>query len=168
MSEGDSDDPVMALLATQRAVLAAVENLAAQVEAIQGQLGVMAEALDRLTGDQASTAPKGAPVSLGARFRSASGDEAANDPDLQNAYRHYRVAKHLAQRLNTTDPAAIAADVARAHAWIADQLDKGRVFDPVKSRDEDGVAKVVIEPIHEEMLGKRIRTERKQDWERSR
>lgn len=28
----DNDDPVMALLATQRAVLAAVENLASQME----------------------------------------------------------------------------------------------------------------------------------------
>lgn len=34
----DSDDPVMALLATQRAVLAAVENLAGQVEAMQGKV----------------------------------------------------------------------------------------------------------------------------------
>src|SRR3546814_19004054 len=71
MSEDDSDDPVMALLATQRAVLAAVENLAAQVEAMQGQLGVMAEAIDRLTGAQASTTSKGARVSLGARCRLA-------------------------------------------------------------------------------------------------
>src|SRR3546814_14563451 len=85
MSEDDGDDPVMALLATQRAVLAAVENLAAQVEAMQGQLGVMAEALDRLTGDQASAAPKGAPVSLGARFRIATGPEADADPELQKS-----------------------------------------------------------------------------------
>ena len=168
MSEDDSDDPVMALLATQRAVLAAVENLAAQVEAMQGQLGVMAEAIDRLTGDQASAAPKGAPVSLGARFRIATGPEADADPELQNAYRHYRLAKHLAETLNRNDPAVIAADVARAHDWIADQLDKGRVFDPLKSRDEGGVSKVVVEPIHEEMLGKRIRVERKQERERER
>lgn len=168
MSEDDSDDPVMALLATQRAVLAAVENLAAQIEAMQGQLGVMAEAIDRLTTNQASTAPKSAPVSLGARFRIASGPEADADPELQNAYRHYRLAKHLAETLNRNDPTVIAADVARAHAWIADQLDKGRVFDPLKSREDGGGAKVVVEPIHEEMLGKRIRIERKQDRERSR
>lgn len=168
MSEDDSDDPVMALLATQRAVLAAVENLAAQVEVMQGQLGVMAEAIDRLTSNQASAAPKGAPVSLGARFRIATGPEADADPELQNAYRHYRLAKHLAETLNRGDPAAIALDVGRAHDWIADQLDKGRLFDPLKSRDEDGVAKVVVEPIHEEMLGKRLKIERKQDRERSR
>src|SRR3546814_11291775 len=93
MSEDDSDDPVMALLATQRAVLAAVENLAAQVEAMQGQLGVMAEAIDRLTGDQASTTSKGAPVSLGARFRIATGPEADADPELQNRSEERRVGK---------------------------------------------------------------------------
>jgi hypothetical protein len=42
------------------------------------------------------------------------------------------------------------------------------VFDPLKSRDEGGVSKVVVEPIHEEMLGKRIRVERKQERERER
>src|SRR3546814_12669084 len=82
MSEDDGDDPVMALLATQRAVLAAVENLAAQVEAMQGQLGVMAEAIDRLTGDQASAATKGAPVSLGARFSISTGPKAEAEPEL--------------------------------------------------------------------------------------
>src|SRR3546814_18737051 len=97
----------------------------------------MAEAIDRLTGDQASAAPKGAPVSLGARFRIATGPEADADPELQNAYRHYRLAKHLAETLNRNDPAVIAADVARAHDWIADQLDKGRVFDPLTSRRSD-------------------------------
>jgi len=67
----------------------------------------MAEAIDRLTGDQASTTSKGAPVSLGARFRIATGPEADADPELQNAYRHYRLAKHLAETLNRNDPAVI-------------------------------------------------------------
>src|SRR3546814_18843384 len=90
------------------------------------------------------------------RISDWSSDVCSSDlPELQNAYRHYRLAKHLAETLNRNDPAVIAADVARAHDWIADQLDKGRVFDPLKSRDEGGVSKVVVEPIHEERLGKR-------------
>src|SRR3546814_11193779 len=113
MSEDDSDDPVMALLATQRAVLAAVENLAAQVEAMQGQLGVMAEAIDRLTGDQASAAPKGAPVSRGARFRIATGPEADGDPELQHADRHYRLTKVRCEPVYINDLAVISPLVAQ-------------------------------------------------------
>ena len=44
----DSDDPVMALLATQRAVLAAVENLAGQIETMQGKVDAMGETLAQL------------------------------------------------------------------------------------------------------------------------
>ena len=43
----NSDDPVMALLATQRAVLAALENLAGQVEAMQSKVDAMGETLAR-------------------------------------------------------------------------------------------------------------------------
>jgi hypothetical protein len=41
----DSDDPVMQLLATQRAVLGAVENLANQVEAMPSKVDAMSGVL---------------------------------------------------------------------------------------------------------------------------
>jgi hypothetical protein len=44
----NSDDPVMALLATQRAVLAAVENLAGQVQAMQSKVDATGEKLAQL------------------------------------------------------------------------------------------------------------------------
>lgn len=50
----DSDDPVMALLATQRAVLSAVENLACQVEAMQAKVDAMSGVLAQLVADSAS------------------------------------------------------------------------------------------------------------------
>jgi len=50
----DSDDPVMQLLATQRAVLGAVENLANQVEAMQAKVDAMSAVLAQLVGGSAA------------------------------------------------------------------------------------------------------------------
>ena len=107
----DSDDPVMALLATQRAVLAAVENLA--------------------------------------------------DPELRAAQGNYMVAQAIAKGLNKADPDGEASDVARVREWIADQLDRGRVFEPAKVRDGGKGALAVVEPIHEEMFPGRVRVQRR-------
>src|SRR3546814_16956215 len=88
------------------------------------------------------------------RISDWSSDVCSSDlPELQNAYRHYRLAKHLAETLNRNDPAVIAADVARAHDWIADQLDQGRVFDPLKSRDEGGVSQEIGRAAIRERVG---------------
>lgn len=83
----DSDDPVMALLATQRAVLAAVENLASQVEAMQGKVDAMGETLAQLIAGSAGTsgAGVGRMLTLGDRFRQATDKEAAADPALRAA-----------------------------------------------------------------------------------
>ena len=70
----DSDDPVMALLATQRAVLAAVENLAGQVEAMQAKVDTMSEKLAQLVAGSAGLAEAGGAdrvPTLGDRFRTA-------------------------------------------------------------------------------------------------
>lgn len=87
--DDDSDDPVMALLATQRAVLAAVENLAGQVEAMQAKVDAMGETLAQLVADSAGAAVVcGADrvPTLGDRFRAATSEEAARDPTLYAAY----------------------------------------------------------------------------------
>ena len=76
----DSDDPVMALLATQRAVLAAVENLAGQVEAMQAQVDAMGETLAQLVAAGTAGASGGGVdrvMTLGNRFRAATAEEAA-------------------------------------------------------------------------------------------
>ncbi len=98
----DSDDPVMALLATQRAVLAAVENLAGQVEAMQGKVdamsGVLAQLVAGSVGEAAPAAKGGADrrPTLGDRFRAATTEEAVRDPALQNAQSQYLVARAIA------------------------------------------------------------------------
>ena len=151
----DSDDPVMALLATQRAVLAAVENLAGQIEAMQRTL---AQLVAGSAG--ASGAGVGRTLTLGDRFRQATDKEAASDPELRAAQGNYMVAQAIAKGLNKGDPDGAAREIARAREWIADQLDRGRVFEPAKVRDSDKGAVAVVEPIHEEMFAGRVRVAR--------
>lgn len=159
----DSDDPVMALLATQRAVLAAVENLAGQVEAMQGMLA-------QLVAGSAGAAVAGGIdriPTLGDRFRNATGKAAAADPALRAAYSHYVVSQVIAQQLHRNDSAMVDQETKQARDWIADQLDQGRQFDMAKTkRREDGVAHAVIEPIHEEMFRGRVRVTRPPNRER--
>lgn len=159
--DDDSDDPVMALLATQRAVLAAVENLAGQVEAMQAKVDAMGETLAQLVADSAGAAVVcGADrvPTLGDRFRAATSEEAARDPTLYAAYTHYVVAQAIAQNLHRDNPTLAEQEAVRARGWIADQIDQGRQFDIAKTkRREDGAAHAVIEPIHEEMFGGRVR-----------
>ena len=97
----DSDDPVMALLATQRAVLAAVENLAGQVEAMQGKVDAMGETLAQLVAGSAgaSSAGVGRVLTLGDRFRTATAEQAARDPELRAAQGNYIVGS-----VHRTDP----------------------------------------------------------------
>lgn len=155
----DSDDPVMALLATQRAVLAAVENLAAQVEAMQAKVDAMGETLAQLVAGttNASGVGVGRERTLGDRFRAATDEEAAADPELRPAQGNYIVAQAIAKGLNKGDPDGAARDTAHAREWIADQLDRGRVFRPGKYRSNENGQFVVVEPIHEEMFPGRVR-----------
>ena len=164
----DSDDPVMALLATQRAVLAAVENLAGQVEAMQGKVDAMGETLAQLVAGTAGASGGGVGrvLTLGDRFRQATNKEAAADPELRTAQENYRVAEAIAKGLNKGDPEGAARDAAHAREWIADQLDRGRVFAPGRVRDSEKGAVAVVEPIHEEMFPGRIRAPRQADRER--
>lgn len=164
----DSDDPVMALLATQRAVLAAVENLASQVEAMQGKVDAMGEALAQLVAGSASASGTGvgSELTLGDRFRQATDKEAAADPALRAAQGNYMVAQAIAKGLNKGDPNGTARDAARAREWIADQLDRGRVFEPAKVRDGGKGAVAVVEPIHEEMFPGRVKSMRQADRDR--
>jgi len=159
----DSDDPVMALLATQRAVLAAVENLANQVEAMQGKVDAMGETLAQLVAGTAgaSSAGVGRALTLGDRFRQATDKEAAADPELRAAQGNYMVAQAIAKGLNKSDPDGAARDAARAREWIADQLDRGRVFEPAKVRDGGKGAVAVVESIPEEMFPGRVRAQRR-------
>ena len=158
----DSDDPVMALLATQRAVLAAVENLAGQVEAMQAKVDAMSGVLAQLVaaGSAGTVVAGGADrvPTLGDRFRGATAEEAARDPAIYTAYTHYVVAQAIAQNLHRDNPVMIEQEMVRARSWIADQLDQGRQFDRAKTkRRDDGAAHAVIEPIHEEMFDGRVR-----------
>jgi hypothetical protein len=164
----DSDDPVMALLATQRAVLAAVENLAGQVEAMQGKVDAMGETLAQLVAGSAgaSGAGVGRVLTLGDRFRQATDKEAAADPELRAAQGNYMVAQAIAKGLNKGDPDGAAREIARVREWIADQLDRGRVFEPAKVRDGDKGAVAVVEPIHEEMFPGRVKVARQLGRER--
>ena len=166
----DSDDPVRALLATQRAVLAAVENLVGQIEAMQGKVDAMGETLAQLVAGSVGAAVAGGAdrvPTLGDRFRRATAEEAARDPALYAAYTHYVVAQAIAQNLHRDNPVMIEQEMVRARGWIADQLDRGRQFDMAKAkRREDGAAHAVIEPIHEEMFGGRVRAVRQPDRER--
>lgn len=156
----DSDDPVMALLATQRAVLAAVENLAGQVEAMQAKVDAMGETLAQLVAGSASAscAGVGRALTLGDRFRAATAEQAARDPELQAAQGNYMVARAIANGLNKGDPEGAARDAAHAREWIADQLDRGRVFAPGRVRDSEKGAVAVVEPIHEEIFPGRVRS----------
>lgn len=158
----DSDDPVMALLATQRAVLAAVENLAGQVETMQAKVDAMGEMLAQLVVGSAGTAGAGVGrvLTLGDRFRQATDKEAAADPELRSAQGNYIVAQAIANRLHKGDPESVARESARVHEWIADQLDQGRVFEPGRVRSGEKGAMAVVEPIHEEMFPGRIRAQR--------
>jgi hypothetical protein len=166
----DSDDPVMALLATQRAVLAAVENLAGQVEAMQAKVDAMSGVLAQLVAGSAGAAVAGGAdrvPTLGDRFKSATAEVAARDPALYAAYTHYVVAQVIAQNLHRDNPVLADQEAMRARGWIADQLDQGRQFDMAKAkRREDGAAHAVIEPIHEEMFGGRVRVARQPSRER--
>ena len=165
----DSDDPVMALLATQRAVLAAVENLAGQVEAMQAKMDAMGETLAQLVAGNAGAALAGGAarvMTLGDRFRAATAEEAARDPELRAAQGNYIVAQAIAKGLNKGDPDGAARDAARAREWIADQLDRGRVFEPGKVRSGENGTVAVVEPIHEEMFPGRVRAQRQADRER--
>lgn len=164
----DSDDPVMALLATQRAVLAAVENLAGQVEAMQAKVDAMGDTLAQLVAGSAgaSGAGVGRALTLGDRFRQATDKEAAVDPDLRAAQGNYMVAQAIAKGLNKGDPDGAAREIARVREWIADQLDRGRVFEPAKVRDGDKGVVAVVEPIHEEMFAGRVRVARPPSRER--
>lgn len=158
--DDDSDDPVMALLATQRAVLAAVENLAGQVEAMQGKVDAMGETLAQLVAG-ASGGGVGDVLSLGDRFRAATAEQAARDPALYAAYTHYVVAQAIAQNLHRDNLNLAEQETVRARGWIADQLDQGRQFEMAKTkRREDGMAHAVIEQIHEEMFSGRVKVAR--------
>lgn len=148
----DSDDPVMALLATQRAVLAAIENLAGQIEALSVTLAQLVAGSARVSG-----AGTGRVLTLGDRFRAATAEEAARDPELRTAHGNYLVAQAIAKGLNKGNPEGAVSDTARAREWIADQLDRGRVFEPAKVRDGDKGAVAVVQPIHEEMFPGRVR-----------
>lgn len=158
----DNDDPVMALLATQRAVLAAVENLAGQVEAMQGKMDAMSGVLAQLVAGTAGASGVGVgrALTLGDRFRQATDKEAAADPELRAAQGNYMVAQAIAKGLNKGDPDGAAREIARVREWIADQLDRGRVFKPAKVRDGEKGAMAVVEPIHEEMFPGRVRAQR--------
>lgn len=164
----DSDDPVMALLATQRAVLAAVENLAGQVEAMQAKVDTMSEILAQLVAGSAgaSGAGVGRALTLGDRFRQATDKEAAADPELRAAQGNYMVAQAIAKGLSKGDAEGAARDAAQAREWIANQLDQGRVFEPAKVRDGDKGAVAVVQPIHEEMFSGRVKVARQPDRER--
>ena len=160
----DSDDPVMALLATQRAVLAAVENLAGQVEAMPGPVDAMGETLAQLVaGSAGASGGVNRVLTLGDRFRQATAEQAARDPELRAAQGNYMVARAIANGLNKGDPEGAARDAAHAREWIADQLDRGRVFEPGKVRDGEKGAVAVVESIHEEMFPGRIRVPRQEN-----
>ena len=70
------------------------------------------------------------------------------------------VAQAIARGLNKGDPDGVARDAARAREWIADQLDRGRVFEPGKVRSGENGTIAVVEPIHEEMFPGRVRVPR--------
>ncbi len=161
--DDDSDDPVMALLATQRAMLAAIENLAGQIEAMQGTLAQLVAG----SAGAAAAGGSGRVPTLGERFRDATAAEAAADPALYAAYTHYVVAQVIAKNLHRDNPVMAEQETAQARGWIAAQLDRGRQFDMAKAkRREDGAAHAVIEPIHEEMFGGRVRVARQPSQER--
>lgn len=132
----DSDDPVMALLATQRAVLAAVENLAGQVEAMQGKVDAMGEMLAQLfAGSVAEAAPmskRGADraMTIGDRFRTATAEEAAADPELAAAQEQLAAMETVIRRTLTDNPDAIERVRAVGREQLAQHLDAGKTIRP--------------------------------------
>lgn len=66
------------------------------------------------------------------------------------------MAQAIANRLHKGDPEGVARENARVREWIADQLDRGRVFEPAKVRDSDKGAVAVVEAIHEEIFPGRL------------
>lgn len=95
-------------------------------------------------------------LTLGDRFRQATDKEAAADPELRSAQGNYIVAQAIAKGLNKGDPDSAAREIARVREWIADQLDRGRVFEPGKVRSSENGVAAVVEPIHREMFPGRI------------
>lgn len=168
----DSDDPVIQLLATQRAVLGAVENLANQVEAMQSKVDAMSGVLAQLVAGSAGTAVPatkggaGRGMTIGDRFRAATAEEAARDPELQNAQSQHIVAQAIAKGLHKGDAEGAEREAAQAREWIADQLDRGRTFERAKVQRGDQGMRAVVEPIHEEMFGQRVRVARQLGRER--
>lgn len=132
----DNDDPVMALLATQRAVLAAVENLAGQVEVMQGKVDAMSGVLARLVaGSVAETVPatKGGAdrtMTIGDRFRTATAEEAAADPELASAQAQLAVMETVIRRTLADNPEAIERVRAEGREQLAKHLDAGKTIRP--------------------------------------
>jgi muconolactone delta-isomerase len=130
----DSDDPVMQLLATQRAVLGAVENLANQVEAMQAKVDAMSETLAQLVAGSvgaAVPAAKGGPdraMTFGDRFRAATADEAAADPELAAAQAQLAVMETVIRRTLADNPDAIERVRAEGREQLARLLDQGKTI----------------------------------------
>lgn len=130
----DSDDPVMALLATQRAMLAAVENLANQVEAMQGKVDAMGEALAQLVAGNvvaAVPATKGGAdraVTIGDRFRAATPDEAAADPELAAAQAQLVVMEEVARVQFAGQPHMLDLVRKEGREQLAKLLDAGKII----------------------------------------
>lgn len=136
----DSDDPVMQLLATQRAVLGAVENLANQVEAMQSKMDAMSAVLAQLVaGSGAGTVPatKGGAdraMTIGDRFRAATPDEAAADPELAAAQAQLTAMDAVIRTTLAGNPDAIERVRAEGREQIAKLLDQGKQIRPESKR----------------------------------
>lgn len=129
----DSDDPVMQLLATQRAVLGAVENLANQVEVMQSKLdGVLAQLVVGSAGADVPATKGGADraKTIGDRFRAATPGEAAADPELAAAQAQLAVIETIIRRTLADDPDAIERVRAEGREQLAKHLDAGRIIRP--------------------------------------
>lgn len=133
----DSDDPVMQLLATQRAVLGAVENLANQVEAMQAKVDAMSDVLAQLVAGAAVPATKGGAdrgMTIGDRFRAATPDEAAADPELAAAQAQLAVMETVICRTLADNPDAIERVRAEGREQLAKLLDQGKKIRTVVER----------------------------------
>lgn len=135
----DSDDPVMQLLATQRAVLGAVENLANQMEAMQAKVDAMSGVLAQLAAGSAAEAvpvAKGGPSrgrTIGDRFRAATPEEAASDPQLAAAQAQVMAMGELA-RVQFPDHPHMPEMVRKAgREQIARLLDAGKAIKPIQA-----------------------------------
>lgn len=138
----DSDDPVMALLATQRAVLAAVENLAGRVEAMQGKVDAMSVVLAQfVVGTSADTVPvtksgSDRSITIGDRFRNATADEAAADPEMAAAQSHLAVMEAVIRRTLADNPEALERVRAEGREQLSKLLDEGKKIRPVPQRPD--------------------------------